>query len=314
MNIDTSSNTTNSILQSADMARNASSLQAKSWGRNTSFASQMKTSAKEQNNEQVENTKETEKSEQETSSSKTSDTKKTDKKVDTKSSEKISKDQTSEQQTLQGEISNSEDTPSSQNGQQGQNNQPAYNSLSDQIQAYMSANGVNLNFSNINAMNATSRSQLTGMATSVDYSSIKMSDADAKFFADIVSRTDVSVGNVTDEFQKAMQQGDVKTVQSSAKASLALIEALKESSKTNQPFRIDFDKDVSVILQVDKDGKINANFIPGDKAVENYLRNNIDFLRQRFDEENIAYGDLNYSKRRQKDEREKQNNKENGNE
>ena len=28
---------------------------------------------------------------------------------------------------------------------------------------------------------------------------------------------------------------------------------------------------------------INANFIPGDKAVENYLRNNIDFLKREYD-------------------------------
>ena len=102
--------------------------------------------------------------------------------------------------------------------------------------------------------------------------------------------------------------------ESTAKASAALIEALKESAKNHQSFRVDFDKDISVILQVDKSGKINANFIPGDKAVETYLRNNIDYLRQRFNEENIAYGDINYSQsRRQKEDRER-NNRENAHE
>ena len=62
-------------------------------------------------------------------------------------------------------------------------------------------------------------------------------------------------------------------------------------------------------MKVDKEGKINANFIPGDKAVEAYLRNNIDFLRQRFNEENIAYGDLNYSKSRQEKQEQEQRNK-----
>ena len=73
--------------------------------------------------------------------------------------------------------------------------------------------------------------------------------------------------------------------------------------KTNQPFRIDFDKDVSVIIKVNKDGSIAANFIPGDKAVEQYLRNNISFLRQRFDEQNLSYSQLSYSNSRQQQQR-----------
>lgn len=50
------------------------------------------------------------------------------------------------------------------------------------------------------------------------------------------------------------------------------MDKLSESMKTNQPFRIDFDKDVSVIIKVNKDGSLAANFIPGDKAVEQYLK------------------------------------------
>jgi hypothetical protein len=119
---------------------------------------------------------------------------------------------------------------------------------------------------------------------------------------------------VTAEFEKIMQNGNTKMVQSSAKASLALIEALKQSAKNHQSFRIDFDKDVSVILQVDRGGKINANFIPGDAAVENYLRNNIDSLRQRFTEENIAYGELGYSQSKRNKQGRERNNKENGHE
>ena len=41
-------------------------------------------------------------------------------------------------------------------------------------------------------------------------------------------------------------------------------------------------------------GKVSAEFIPGDKAVEMYLRNNIDSLRQRFDDQNLPYNDLFY--------------------
>ena len=84
------------------------------------------------------------------------------------------------------------------------------------------------------------------------------------------------------------------------------MEKLSESMKTNQPFRIDFDKDVSVIIKVNKDGSIAANFIPGDKAVEQYLRNNISFLRQRFDEQNLSYSQLSYSNSRQQQQQRRQ--------
>lgn len=82
--------------------------------------------------------------------------------------------------------------------------------------------------------------------------------------------------------------------------------------KNNQAFRIDFDKDVSVIIKVNKDGSIMANFIPGDKAVEQYLKNNIAFLRQRFDEQNLEYSQLSYSnsKQQQQQNRKKEKNNE----
>lgn len=309
MNVDTMAKT--AIFSSSEMANTASATQAKRFsGSSTSFQDEMKTTKVEEANE-TENTKDVDNEEKvsETQKSEKKETKKTeDKNVDKTAKEK----QADNTQTFKGEISTTDQQgQQGQQNQQGQQGQQAYSALSDQVQAYMNANGGNFNFVNVNPMSASTRSQISGMHTSVDYSSVKMSDADAKFFADLVSKTDMSMGSIASEFQKALQQGDVKMVQSTAKASAALIEALKESSKTNQPFRIDFDKDISVILQVDKGGKINANFIPGDKAVENYLRNNIDFLRQRFDEENISYGDLNYSQsRRQKDEQEERNNKE----
>ena len=61
-------------------------------------------------------------------------------------------------------------------------------------------------------------------------------------------------------------------------------------------------------MKVDKEGKINAEFIPGDKAVEAYLRNNIPFLKQRFEEQNIAYNDLYYRQdNRQQQQRQQRN-------
>ena len=189
-----------------------------------------------------------------------------------------------------------------------------YSALSEQVKSFILKNGGQLNLNSVNLMTASTRAEISAVAPSVDYSSIKMSDTDAKFFSDLVKKTDMSAQSVAAEFQKALEGGNVQQVQSTAKATAALIANLQESAKNNQPFRIDFDKDISVILKVDKEGKINANFIPGDKAVEAYLRNNIEFLKQRFNEENIAYGDLNYSKSRQEKQKQDRNNKEQNNE
>ena len=83
---------------------------------------------------------------------------------------------------------------------------------------------------------------------------------------------------------------------------------LQSSYDTKKPIRMDFDNNVTVILKLDDKGKINAHFIPGDKAVEEYLKNNIPYLRQRFDEQNISYSNISY--RQHKDQNQK-NKKEN---
>lgn len=158
-------------------------------------------------------------------------------------------------------------------------------------------------------------SDFQGLKASISYTdnAMEMSDGDALFFSDLVKNTDnMSMQSIAQQIQIAAEQ-NVEKAQKSAQVSSVLMEKLSESMKTNQPFRIDFDKDVSVIIKVNKDGSLMANFIPGDKAVEQYLKNNISFLRQRFDEQNLAYSDLNYSNSRQQqqEEQRRRNNKEN---
>lgn len=142
-------------------------------------------------------------------------------------------------------------------------------------------------------------------AQTVDYDAINMSDSDATFFANLVQNTDMSMQSIASQIQTQMADGN-QNIQQNVKVSSVLMEKLSESMKTNQPFRIDFDKDVSVIIKVNKDGRIAANFIPGDKAVEQYLRNNISFLRQRFDEQNLSYSQLSYSNSRQQQQQRRQ--------
>lgn len=143
-------------------------------------------------------------------------------------------------------------------------------------------------------------------ATTVDYDVINMSDSDANFFANLVQNTDMSMQSIAANISDQMAEG-AQNIQKNAQVSSVLMDKLAESMKTNQPFRIDFDKDVSVIIKVNKDGSLAANFIPGDKAVEQYLRNNIASLRQRFDEQDLSYTQLSYSNSRQQQQQKRQN-------
>lgn len=143
-------------------------------------------------------------------------------------------------------------------------------------------------------------------ATTVDYDVINMSDSDANFFANLVQNTDMSMQSIAANISDQMSEG-AQNIQKNVQVSSVLMDKLAESMKTNQPFRIDFDKDVSVIIKVNKDGSLAANFIPGDKAVEQYLRNNIASLRQRFDEQDLSYTQLSYSNSRQQQQQKRQN-------
>lgn len=140
---------------------------------------------------------------------------------------------------------------------------------------------------------------------------LEMNMDDAQFFMDVVKNNNAGVQNVVQDVQQAMTFGTEK-VQKSANVSQTLINALSNSAKTGQAVRIDFGNDVAVVMRVNRDGSIMANFIPGDKAVEEYLKNNIGFLKQRFDEEDIPYSQLSYSQHQQQERRQQQeNNKEN---
>lgn len=143
-------------------------------------------------------------------------------------------------------------------------------------------------------------------ATTIDYDAINMSDSDANFFANLVQNTDMSMKSIANQINEQMAEG-AQNIQQNVQVSSVLMDKLAESMRTNKPFRIDFDKDVSVIIKVNKDGSLAANFIPGDKAVEQYLRNNISSLRQRFDEQNLSYTQLSYSNSRQQQQQRRQN-------
>lgn len=148
-------------------------------------------------------------------------------------------------------------------------------------------------------------------ASVFDYDAVNMSDSDANFFVNLVQNTDMSMKDISSYVENEVLNNS-KDIQSNVQVSSVLMNKLADSMKTGQSFRIDFDKDISVIIKVNKDGSLMANFIPGDKAVEQYLKNNIASLRQRFDDENLPYSELSYSNSR--GQQQKKQKKENDNE
>lgn len=138
---------------------------------------------------------------------------------------------------------------------------------------------------------------LSSMPVDYNYDSILMSLEDAKFFVNLTQEGQFSVETTqAGEFKNLMQMQVAQTsvTQKTVEVTNQLTSLIEKAQKTNKPVRITFDNNVSVILKIDKNGKVSAEFIPGSIEVENYLRNNISALRQKFDEQNLPYNDLFY--------------------
>ena len=127
-----------------------------------------------------------------------------------------------------------------------------------------------------------------------NYDTISISKDDAKFFADLVENKQFALQQ-NGETQNLIKFADeIGPTYKAQQTSQVLTNLISKAYNEQKPVRIDFDNNVSVILKVDSKGKVSADFIPGDKAVEAYLKNNIEFLKMRFDDRNIAYNELTY--------------------
>jgi len=69
---------------------------------------------------------------------------------------------------------------------------------------------------------------------------------------------------------------------------------LKDSIINKKVFRIDFDKDISVIIKINVDGKLSTEFQTKDEAIETYLKNHLHILKEKFEELNVNYGEITY--------------------
>ena len=122
--------------------------------------------------------------------------------------------------------------------------------------------------------------------TIVSYSNVVMDKADVDFFVNLVENGVVNLN-------------EVQNAEKSSRVSKTLADLLAKAMNDNKPIRIDFDNNISVIIKIDRAGKISADFLPSSQVAEAYLKENLPLLRQRFDDNNIDYNELNQRRQKQ---------------
>ncbi len=132
----------------------------------------------------------------------------------------------------------------------------------------------------------------------VKYNSVIMNEADVEVFAALAENGEANI-------EKLAPQAAQKSVQ----VSKTLADMLAKAKDTQQPLRIDFDNGISVIIKISREGKLSADFLPSTQVAEAYLKENLPLLKQRFEEKNLDYDELNQRERRNQ---EKDNNRKKG--
>ncbi len=138
-------------------------------------------------------------------------------------------------------------------------------------------------------------------AQTFQFDTVKISRDDAQFFIDVLEKNKIiqvaeDVIPITLNLAPNITNtGEAKSV----RATQTIMEMLEIANTKNKPLRIDFDNNITVVLKTNKEGKINAQFYPNDKIAEEYLKNNIQSLRQTFDDKQIPYVELDYKQSRQ---------------
>lgn len=150
------------------------------------------------------------------------------------------------------------------------------------------AMGKNKTVQNEHGIKKVDKNTNVTVETIVSYDKVIVDRADAEFFINLVEKGEVNLN-------------EISNASKSSAVSKTLADLIAKSMQDNKPIRIDFDNDISVIIKVGKDGKISADFLPSSQVAEAYLKENLPLLKQRFDDNNIEYNELNHRKQKQDD-------------
>lgn len=150
-------------------------------------------------------------------------------------------------------------------------------------------------YSNVTSLNMAQNIQ--NIKSSFTFDTRSISKEDAEFFGDLFGNKEITYTQATPRaFVNIVNE--IEQTEKVHEVSKTVLNLIETAHKTSQPVRIDFDNNISVIFKVDKSGKLTAEFLPSDAAAEQYLRNNIAFLRQNLDSQNIEYNEIYYRSRK----------------
>lgn len=167
--------------------------------------------------------------------------------------------------------------------------QPDENLLYNMISIY------EMPYSNIT--NLSMAQNIQNIKSSFTFDTRSISKEDATFFGDLFGAKEITYTQATPQaFINIVNE--IEQTEKVHEVSKTVLNLIETAHKTSQPVRIDFDNNISVILKVDNSGKLTAEFLPSDAAAEQYLRNNIAFLRQNLDSQNIEYNEIYYRSRK----------------
>ncbi len=164
------------------------------------------------------------------------------------------------------------------------------------------ANGLGDETSTQEMISSISDFNAKDLKPSYKYDCMSIDRDDAMFFANAVKNGNCGFtvnGQILMENMASSTQ-EVGAVYKSAEVSKTLMNMIENAHSTQKPVRIDFGNDISAIIRVSTDGKISAQFLPTNEAAEDFLRSNIAYLEQTFEEQEIPYNELSYKSRQQK--------------
>ncbi len=125
----------------------------------------------------------------------------------------------------------------------------------------------------------------------------KLSREDFDFIKTCLENPSITLNNLN--FQNtnlalAIHNQDNQVSYKSFNVSKGLFNIIEHSFKAQKPVRLDFNGNSSVILKMNNEGKLIAEFISNDKAMEYALKSSISTLKEKLDSEGIPYDKISY--------------------
>lgn len=118
-----------------------------------------------------------------------------------------------------------------------------------------------------------------------------MTEDDMEFFKLVLNNPNVAINN-SDSIVVEDEKG--KKTLKKLDFSKSMMNLIEYAYGSNRPIRLDFAQNLSIILKIDKQGQVSAEFVSSDKAMGYLLKTNLPLLRQKLDSEGIKYKKIFY--------------------